>query len=214
MQDDRENRASAPAAQAVEHPARRQAVKGFAVALAGLAAGQSAGAAPARHTFNQGSELMQAIEKLQAIEEIRQLKARYFRAIDTKDWTLLDEIFCDDGVFDVRAGRSADAAAQSQTPAAKDPRVFEGSAAIGQFIRTALENAVSIHHGHGHEIELLSSTEARGVIAMEDIVTRTPAAGVKTSMHGWGHYHEHYRKVDGRWRIQRSRITRLALEFS
>jgi hypothetical protein len=28
-------------------------------------------------------------------------------------------------------------------------------------------------------------------------------------MHGYGHYHETYEKVDGRWRIKSSKLTRL-----
>jgi hypothetical protein len=34
------------------------------------------------------------------IEAIRQLKARYFRTMDTKDWTAMRRVFADDVVMD------------------------------------------------------------------------------------------------------------------
>jgi hypothetical protein len=38
------------------------------------------------------------VEWLVACEEIRQLKARYFRAVDTKEWVLLTEVFAPDAI--------------------------------------------------------------------------------------------------------------------
>ena len=46
--------------------------------------------------------------KLLAIEEIKQLKSRYFRSMDTKDWEALRSIFCADATFDARAALSVD----------------------------------------------------------------------------------------------------------
>lgn len=44
---------------------------------------------------------MDQVEKLLAIEEIKQCKARYWRAIDSKDFDLLRTVFADDIVFDL-----------------------------------------------------------------------------------------------------------------
>ena len=44
---------------------------------------------------------MNQIDKLLAIEEIKQLKARYFRFVDTKDWTGFAGLFAADAVFDL-----------------------------------------------------------------------------------------------------------------
>ncbi|MEI9982293.1 MAG: nuclear transport factor 2 family protein [Aliidongia sp.] len=41
-------------------------------------------------------------EELHAIEEIRQLKARYFRGVDTKDATVLRAVFTDGAETDFR----------------------------------------------------------------------------------------------------------------
>ena len=45
---------------------------------------------------------MDTLDKLLWIEEIRQLKSRYFRFMDTKDWGALRTVFCDDATFDCR----------------------------------------------------------------------------------------------------------------
>ena len=44
---------------------------------------------------------MDAIETLLAIEELRALKARYFRCVDTKDWAGFAELFAEDALFDI-----------------------------------------------------------------------------------------------------------------
>jgi hypothetical protein len=35
-----------------------------------------------------------------------------------------------------------------------------------------------------------------------------------TELHGYGHYHEIYAKLDGHWRIKRSELTRLRMDFT
>ena len=51
--------------------------------------------------------MMTEIERLTALEEIKELKARYFRCLDTKDWAGLQAVFSDDAEFDMR-GEAAD----------------------------------------------------------------------------------------------------------
>jgi hypothetical protein len=38
-----------------------------------------------------------------------------------------------------------------------------------------------------------------------DVVRPVPTL----TLHGYGHYHETYEKIDGRWRIKTSKLTRL-----
>ena len=45
---------------------------------------------------------------------------------------------------------------------------------------------------------------------MEDLL-RFPDG---TELRGYGHYHEDYRKVDGEWRISRSKLTRLRMDIT
>ncbi|WP_408591868.1 nuclear transport factor 2 family protein [Novosphingobium sp.] len=142
-----------------------------------------------------------AIEQLIAIEEIKALKARYFRLMDTKDFAGLRAVFADDATFDASCSLSL----QSAEDAAN--WIHSGGDAIVAFVRAAVETLRTVHHGHCHEITVTSPTQAHGVIAMEDQIW--DLAGTVKTLHGMGHYHETYVKVDGVWRIHTSRISRL-----
>jgi hypothetical protein len=149
------------------------------------------------------------LDRLLAIEEIKQLKARYFRFLDTKDWAGMATIFTDDAVFDARTANSVSGVGEGDAAASND-WVYEGGSVIVDFIREVTQPLTTAHHGHCHEIEILSETDARGVIAMEDVIWDAPGAGGQKVLHGWGHYHEEYRRGQGgRWQIRRSRLTRL-----
>ena len=63
-----------------------------------------------------------------------------------------------------------------------------GGTTVGAFIRNAVHDLVTVHHGHMPEIEITSPTQARGLWAMEDILKWPEGAAVKT-LHGYGHYH-------------------------
>jgi uncharacterized protein (TIGR02246 family) len=128
-------------------------------------------------------------DALGAIEQIRQLKARYFRLMDTKQWDALRGVFARDArLVDLESGTA-----------------WTGREAIVAGLARVLAPPVrSVHHGHMPEIELTGDSEARGVWAMNDWVD-TPAF----TLDGWGHYHERYVFEDGAWRIADERITRL-----
>lgn len=135
-------------------------------------------------------------EALLEVEAIKQLKARYFRLMDTKQWLPFSQVFADDIVVDV----SEDKHAPGDT--------ITGRANVLDFIRKAIGKAITVHHGHMPEIELLSATEARGVWAMFDYVEFKPSRGIR----GYGHYHEEYRKEAGKWHISRLKLTRLRVD--
>src|SRR6185436_2286817 len=92
---------------------------------------------------------MSALDKLVAIEEIHQLKARYFRCVDTKDWDCWRAVFAPDFTI-----RNSAAVAQVRGPEGMIQLVHEN----GLFDRVK-----SVHHGHMPEIEILSLTTARGI---------------------------------------------------
>ncbi|HEY8119776.1 MAG TPA: alpha/beta hydrolase fold domain-containing protein [Myxococcota bacterium] len=127
-------------------------------------------------------------DALAAIQAIQQLKARYFRLMDTKQWDALRAVFA-------RDARLVDE--ESKTS-------WRGREAIASGIARVLAKARTVHQGHMPEIELLSDTEARGTWAMNDWVD-TP----EFTLDGWGHYHERYVFEDGAWRIADERISRL-----
>jgi uncharacterized protein (TIGR02246 family) len=129
------------------------------------------------------------------IEAIRQLKARYFRTLDTKDWAAMRQVFTDDAVMDTVASGGT---------------VVAGADEIMSFLLGVIGDVVTVHHGHTPEIELTSATTAIGIWAMEDML-RWPDG---REMHGYGHYHETYEKAGGAWRIKTLTLTRLRTDVT
>ena len=139
---------------------------------------------------------LSAAEQWLEVEAIKQLKARYFRLMDTKQWLPFSQVFSDDVIVDVSHDKHA--------PGDK----IVGRANVVDFIRKAVGKAATVHHGHMPEIELLSATEARGIWAMFDYVEFKPSRGIR----GYGHYHEEYRKEGGSWHISKLKLTRLRVD--
>ena len=132
-------------------------------------------------------------EKLWEIEQIKLLKARYWRFVDTRDW---------DGVIALFA---PDCRMRST--------VFEGVERPAEFFRKVaaqITPGISVHHGHTPEIELTSATTATGIWPMFDYVdTESREIGYK----GYGHYHETYEKFpDAGWLITSFELRRLRLD--
>lgn len=128
------------------------------------------------------------------IEAIRQLKARYFRTMDTKDWDAMRQVFADDVVMDTSASGGG---------------VVHGADEFLAFLRQTLDGVVTVHHGHMPEIDLTSATTATGIWALNDILVWPN--GMR--MDGYGHYHEIYEKGADGWRIKSSTLTRLHTDF-
>ena len=129
------------------------------------------------------------------IEAIRQLKARYFRTMDAKDWTGMRKVFTDDAVVD-----TAEAGGD----------VVQGADEFPAYLQVALDGTVTVHQGHMPEIVMTSETEATGIWALNDIVIWSNG----TRLDGYGHYHETYEKRGGEWRIKSSKLTRLHVDFA
>ncbi len=135
------------------------------------------------------------------LEEIQQLKARYFRLMDQKQWNEWRECFTED-VAAVYEG-------PPRLNKGDDPEriALKGRAELVEGVRGLLRNVISVHQGFMPELALTSSTTATGVWAMFDYL-RLPRCTFK----GWGHYHEEYVKQDGQWRIKKIHLTRLHVE--
>jgi hypothetical protein len=129
------------------------------------------------------------------IETIKQLKARYFRSMDTKDWDGMRQVFADDIELDSSESGGV---------------LLSGADDVIAFLRSALDGVVTVHHGHMPEIEITSRTTATGIWAMEDML-RWPDG---RELHGYGHYLEAYTKADDVWRISASKLTRLRQDIT
>jgi uncharacterized protein (TIGR02246 family) len=136
------------------------------------------------------------IQRLLDIEAIKQLKARYFRMLDTKDWGGFASLFTVDTHLLVPEG---------------DVDVT-GREAVAESISTVLRGVQTVHHGHMPEIELTGSDTASGIWAMSDYVEFPPRDGARVGLQGYGHYHDSYRRQDGVWLISESRLSRIRVD--
>lgn len=141
---------------------------------------------------------MDRVERLEAIEDIRNLKARYFRLIDTKQWDALRDVFAAD--------------LKVLTP---DGEIYaEGGDTYANALRNSLEKAVSCHQGLLGEIEIIDADHAKAIWSMQDVIEWEdchPQFGWKSIL-GRGHYHETYCREAGAWRIATLTLTRLRLD--
>jgi SnoaL-like domain len=138
---------------------------------------------------------------LLSLELIAQLKARYCRYIDTKQWDRLAEVFTADCKFE----------GLGSAPAGADVATFVKG------VSTRLGPTISVHHVHQPEIVLTGATTARGIWAMEDFVEWQDGGTVKEApgakgFRGYGHYEEDYRKEGAEWKISFLRLTRLRID--
>lgn len=130
------------------------------------------------------------------IESIKQLKARYCRYLDMKDWQAWRGVFTHDFVSDT---------------AEAGGKVIVGADEFVEYIRTTLgkPSQPTVHQVHAPEIALTSATTATGIWALNDVVRLAPGL----NLNGYGHYHETYEKIDGQWHIKTSKLTRLREEL-
>ena len=144
---------------------------------------------------------MDDTQRLLNLEELKGLKARYFRFVDTKAWDDLVALFSPEPVFDI----------SDDQPGC----VLTSREAIREAVSTPLSHCVSVHHGHCPEITLTSDSTAEGIWAMEDMLRWEEGSGspIKT-LHGYGHYHETYERVDGRWHIKTMKLKRLRVDIT
>jgi hypothetical protein len=140
---------------------------------------------------------MEAGDELVAIEAIKQLKARYFRSMDIKDWKGMRAVFAD----------SARIALPDD-----DGSVHDDIDAFMVMLEDRLGDVTTVHHGHMPEITLTTPTTATGIWAMEDLL-RWPDGGPFRQLHGFGHYHETYENIDGDWLIGTLTLTRLRVDI-
>jgi hypothetical protein len=130
------------------------------------------------------------------MEEIKQLKARYFRALDSKDWASLAKTY----TSKIRA---------------INPRTgvdnFHSREEQAELVRKLVGNGRSIHHGYHPEIVLVSDDHATGIWAMDDLIVYPPKDNPK-GFRGWGYYYEEYRIEDGEWRIAAMELRRIRFE--
>lgn len=138
------------------------------------------------------------------LEAIRQLKARYCRFLDTKDYEAWKRLFAEDVVVTLDMAISSGGADGQTAPPLRG---------LDEFVPVVLggvEHAQTKHHVHTPEITLTSDTTASAIWAMEDLLLFADGG----ELFGAGHYHETYEKRDGGWVITSLHLTRTILRFT
>jgi uncharacterized protein (TIGR02246 family) len=136
-------------------------------------------------------------EDLVEIEAIKQVKYRYLRAVDTRDWDLLATTLTDDATSAYSSGKLS----------------YEGRDAIIAFLRESMpeKDMLTSHKVHHPEIELTGPDTADARWGLEDVVIILSAA---LTLRGAAYYEDKMRKVDGQWRIAHTGYRRLYEEMT
>lgn len=145
-----------------------------------------------------------AVQRLLDMEAIKQLKAAYFRCLDTGNFAELAQLFTDDVQVHFSGG--------GYEWKLRGRREYL-AALRGAFNRYA----VGHHNGHTPEITILNAREAAGLWYLSDHMwVQTPpaadgntAAGGAVYTHGTALYWDRYTKRDGRWRIAQTNYRRI-----
>ena len=130
------------------------------------------------------------VEELIECRAIEELKYRYMRAVDTKDWDLLASTL-EPGVTAVYGTRLS----------------FTGAKELVRMLSRLMdENMITVHHLHQPEIQVTGET-ATGTWALMDRVIRKKD---RIMIEGASIYRDRYRRgADGAWRISLTSYERL-----
>lgn len=148
---------------------------------------------------------MSGIEELLALEAIRRLKADYFLHTDFQRWEALAALFAPGAETDFRESTGV----HDPSLLMHDPEAFAANNA------RVLAGVRTMHIGSMPHIHIDDPDHANGVWSMEDWLW-IPEGGALPAgiMHGLGHYHDRYVRIDGRWKFAATRLTRVRVDFT
>jgi hypothetical protein len=127
------------------------------------------------------------LTKLEDLEAIKKLKAKYWRCVDRKLWDELAECFTEDAIADY------------------GPDIKLKGQAIVRFLKDSLgaDSVVTSHIGHRPEIDLTGESTATGMWWLNDYIIMQP----NTKRRGYAFYEDEYSKKDGKWKIKSTKVT-------
>jgi ketosteroid isomerase-like protein len=127
-----------------------------------------------------GTDIEQRVRRLEDIEELHQLVARYGQVVDDRDIEALGELYTADAVFDSRSGP------------------LTGREAVLGYYRTQLASyGVTYHYPHSHVVDITGPDTAQGTVhAHAELAIDDQAVIVALR------YTDTYRREAGRWRFR------------
>lgn len=141
------------------------------------------------------------LQQLSDMEEIKILKHRYFRAIDTGDWAMLPDLFTADVACTYNGGTYKVS--------------LKGREAMVEFLCNSFHSGcLAMHHGHMPEIAVTGDNSATGIWYLEDVFI-----DLEKDDHTFGTaiYTDVYRREGGVWRIASTyydRVIEVLTKFS
>lgn len=131
------------------------------------------------------------LKQMQDYKEIVELKARFVRTVDAKDWQGFRDVFHAQGHFDFGGNYAV-----------------EGGEAFVHAVAGQLQGATSVHRAFLPEIDFKSPTEAQGTWAVNDYIewNSDPTTGERRGFQGFGYEYEVYRKFERAWKIAGWRV--------
>ena len=179
-----------------------------------------------RARLREAEREVRELQALAAIEEIKQLKARYCYCVDHEEWDQWISLFAPDCRVDL-----------GSWPVARHPVTNEripvpgfsfeelealadgaawpavGREALREVGSDTAANNVTVHHLFVPQIEFESESTARAIWPMEDYAW-WPEGSPQRRMHGFGYYRETYQRLeDARWYIATSQFNRTWIEW-
>lgn len=152
------------------------------------------------NTITEREFMNERVEALESMYAIMKLKHKYWRCVDTKNWSEMQDCFTSDAVFEVPARLKTDEG---------DSIKISGSKAIAEFLEKRLGPCITVHDGNCPEIDLLSKTEAKGHWMLYDMIIDERD---QSKMTGRARYEELYVMKKGFWKIKKSKLIRLFSE--
>jgi hypothetical protein len=136
----------------------------------------------------QSHNLQSRIERLEALEDIRRVKSRYLNACDQQDPESARDCFAS-GEIEIDMGHLG---------------IFRDREAFAALYKElgCHPHVLDMHHGTNSEIDLIDDTHARGLWSLDyrNINTEQKTVTFLSVL-----YHDTYVRIDGCWKIMRSR---------
>lgn len=151
---------------------------------------------------------MTETDRLAAMEDIRQLRAKYWRGVDSHDAELVRSILAEDCVLDYNGCMTDPTTGVDHMPVMN--LVLKGRDSW-QTDNLEGPKIVTVHQGHQYEIEITGENSASGIWYFTDRFF-LPEGSPFTRFTGYGRYHETYGKTTEGWKLKTTRIERIWVE--
>jgi bile-acid 7alpha-dehydratase len=144
--------------------------------------------------MNPQGEIEARVRRLEDIEAIKKLKAKYWRCVDRKLWGEMIEVFTEEATADYG-------------PDIK----LKGRQAIVDFLKGSLgaDTVITSHVGQRPEIELTGESTATGTWWLNDYIVMQP----NIRRRGYAFYEDEYVKANGKWRKKSTKVTTMLEEW-